>query len=186
MREGPPRRLRRPPLTPKPTPTLRPVVLIAGGTGTVNAPTGESPAVLDTAQIYDPTAGKFVLAKPMTAHRDRHAAAILPDGKVLIVGGVDTVLVPLVSFPGPAMPWILSSAEILNSRDGHFSTTARMITPRDEPTATLQGTAKCWSWEAVTASRNCMIQKNIPSPRLARWPRAAMDKPRRYCAMARF
>ena len=113
------------------------MVLIAGGTGTVNAPTGESPAVLDTAQIYDPAAGKFVLTNPMTAHRDRHAAVILPDGKVLIVGGVDTVLVPLVSFPGPAMPWILPSAEILDPRDGRFSSAAKMKTPRDEPTATL-------------------------------------------------
>ena len=73
----------------------------------------------------------------MTTHRDRHAAAILPDGKVLIVGGVDTVLVPLVSFPGPAMPWILSSTEILDPRVGRFSATAKMNTPRDEPTATL-------------------------------------------------
>ena len=47
--------------TPKPTPAFKPVVLIAGGTGTVNAPTGESPAVLDAAQIYDPAARKFVL-----------------------------------------------------------------------------------------------------------------------------
>ena len=75
------------------------MVLIAGGTGTVKAPTGESPAVLDVAQIYDPATGKFVLTKPMTTHRDRDAAVLLADGRVLIVGGVDTVLVPLVSFP---------------------------------------------------------------------------------------
>src|SRR5271170_7564589 len=100
--------------SPKPTPAFKSVVLIAGGTGTVNVPTGESPAVLDTAQIYEPAVGKFILINPMTAHRDNHGAAILPDGKVLIVGGVDTVLVPLVSFPGPTMPWILSSTEILD------------------------------------------------------------------------
>ena len=123
--------------SPKPTPALSPVVLIAGGTGTVDAPTGESPAVLDTVQIYDPAANKFVLTSPMTAHRDRHAAVILPDGRVLIVGGVDTVLVPLVSFPGPTMPWILSSTEILDVRRGHFSAAASLKAPRDEPTATL-------------------------------------------------
>src|SRR6202011_4552164 len=123
--------------SPKPTPALRPVVLIAGGTGTINAPTGESPAVLDTAQIYDPVAGRFVLINPMTAHRDRHAAAILPGGKALIVGGVDTVLGPLISFPGPTMPWILRSTETLDPHSGRFSAGASMKTPRDEPTATL-------------------------------------------------
>jgi WD40 repeat protein len=139
------KRHRRPALkiTPLPTPSaeltpaLRTVVLIAGGTGTVSTPTGESPAVLDTVQIYDPAADRFVLTTPMTAHRDRHAATLLPDGKVLIVGGVDTVLVPLVSFPGPAMPWILPSTEILDPRSGHFILGASMKTPRDEPTATL-------------------------------------------------
>ena len=40
--------------TPKPTPAFKPVVLIAGGTGTVNAPTGESPAVLDTHRFTIP------------------------------------------------------------------------------------------------------------------------------------
>ncbi|HVA80503.1 MAG TPA: hypothetical protein VNF29_06225, partial [Candidatus Binataceae bacterium] len=53
--------------SPKPTPALTAVVLIAGGTGTVDTPTGESLAVLDTAQIYDPAADKFVLTNPMTA-----------------------------------------------------------------------------------------------------------------------
>ena len=71
------------------------------------------------------------------AYRDRHGAVVLPDGRVLIVGGVDTELVPLVSFSGPAMPWILSSTEILDPRNGHFSAAASMIAPRDEPTATL-------------------------------------------------
>src|SRR5262249_59424811 len=93
--------------SPKPTPRVASVVVLAGGTGIVTTPTGESPAVLDTAQIYNPLVHKFVLIAPMTAHRDRDAAALLPDGKLLILGGVDSVLVPLISFPGPVMPWIL-------------------------------------------------------------------------------
>jgi hypothetical protein len=128
---------KRPMPSPKPTPAFRPMVLIAGGTGTVKAATGDSPAVLDTTQVYDPATAKFARSDPMTAFRDRHAAVVLPDGRILIVGGVATELVPLVSFPGPAMPWILSSTEILDPRDGHFSPAASMLTPRDEPTATL-------------------------------------------------
>src|SRR5262245_51411067 len=94
--------------TPKPTPTAESVVLIAGGSGIVQvAPAGENPAVLDSAEIYDPGKGQFFPIYPMTTPRDRHIAAVLHDGKVLVVGGVDTVMTPLSAFPGPAMPWIL-------------------------------------------------------------------------------
>lgn len=91
----------------------------------VKAPTGESPAVLNTTQIYDPAVGTFERSNPMTVYRDRHGAVILPDGRMLIIGGVDTELVPLVSFSGPAMPWILPSTEILDPRNGHFSAAAK-------------------------------------------------------------
>ena len=87
--------------------------------------------------------GKFVLTNPMTTHRDRHAAALLPDGRMLIVGGVDTVLVPLVSFPGPAMPWILSSTEILDPRVGHFSSAAKMKRRAMSPPLPCSRTVKC-------------------------------------------
>src|ERR1700722_13198508 len=44
--------------TPKPKPTpkivMRPLVLVARGTGTISVPTGDSPAVLDSAEVYDP------------------------------------------------------------------------------------------------------------------------------------
>src|SRR5581483_4435854 len=124
--------------SPTPTPTPVPVVLITGGTGIVDvAPTGESPAVLNTAEIYDPVVGEFLPISPMTTQRDRHSATALPDGRVFIVGGVDTVLVPLASFPGPAMPWILRSTEIFDPSDGRFTAAANMAAARDEPTATV-------------------------------------------------
>src|SRR5579885_357920 len=78
--------VRKPTPSPIPTPRVASVVVLAEGTGIVDTPTGESPAVLDTAQIYNPLARKFVLIAPMTAHRDRDAAAVLPDGRLLVVG----------------------------------------------------------------------------------------------------
>ena len=122
--------------TPKPTPTVAPMVLIAGGSGMVSAPTGESPAVLDSAEIYDPSKGQFFPIYPMTTRRDRHTATVLRDGKVLIVGGVDTVMTPLAAFPGPVMPWILRSTEIFDPSTGRFAPAASMAIGRDEPTAT--------------------------------------------------
>src|SRR5271167_4491040 len=119
--------------TPKPKPApkvvTRPLVLVTGGTGTISVPTGDSPAVLDSAEIYDPVSGSFQSIAPMTAHRDRHAAVLMRDGRVLVAGGVDTELVPMIVFPGPAMPSILSSAEVFDPANGTFNAVDPMTTP---------------------------------------------------------
>lgn len=121
----------------QPRPSMRAMVLLSAGIGTVQAPTGQSPAVLDTAELFDTVNHKFIAAGKMTTHRDRHTAFVLASGKVLVVGGVDTVLVPLILFPGPAMPWILSSTEIFDPATASFSSAAPMQSARDEPTTTL-------------------------------------------------
>ena len=72
-------------------------------TGTVVLPDGKvlliggfnndekKPASLKTAELFDPTAGKFELLKEeMTAERDAPAVALLHDGKVFITEGVDS------------------------------------------------------------------------------------------------
>ncbi len=57
-------------------------VLFAGGLdGTGN--------ILDTAEVYDPATGKFtVVNNPMSDRRVFHAATLLPNGKVMLSGGV--------------------------------------------------------------------------------------------------
>ena len=131
------RHVRSPVPTATPTSSLTPIVLITGGTGIISSPTGQTFAVLDTAEIFDPTHGLFRPRGALTTHRDRAAAVRLHDGRVLIVGGVDTVPVPMASFSGPAMPWILLSTDLFDPANGHFSAAAQMKTARDEPTATL-------------------------------------------------
>src|SRR5215469_5639495 len=128
-----------PSATPSATPTVSvvPLVLITGGTGDITVPTGISPAVLDTAEIYDIASGHFLPIRPMTQHRDRHAAIALKDGRVLIVGAVNSVLVPLIVLPGPSMPWILDSVESFTPAKGKFTATQPMTTARDDPTATM-------------------------------------------------
>ena len=115
---------------------LKPIVLIAGGTGFVDLPTGKSPGVLNSAEIYDPALHRFLPTVPMNERRDQFTAAAIALDKVLIVGGINTLLVPLNVFPGPAMPWILRSAEIFNSGNGKFVVAPSMKDARDDPTAT--------------------------------------------------
>src|SRR5258708_5483938 len=115
---------------------LKPIVLVAGGTGYVDRPMGESPGVLSSAEIYDPALHRFMPIAAMNERRDQFAAAAIGIDRVLIVGGINTLLVPLNVFPGPAMPWILRSAEIFNSGDGKFVMAPSMKYSRDEPTLT--------------------------------------------------
>src|SRR5205823_244016 len=56
--------------------------------------------------------------------RARHSATLLPNGKVLVAGGIDVAET-------------LSSAELYDPSSGTWSSTGSLITPREEPTATL-------------------------------------------------
>jgi hypothetical protein len=59
-------------------------VLIAGGS---HFPPIAGDEVLASAELYDSSTGTFSLTASMSVPRTFHAAALLPDGKVLIAGG---------------------------------------------------------------------------------------------------
>ena len=81
-------------------------VLIAGG----HKDRREAMTVYSSAEIYDPGRGIFSATGSMTSIRHKHAAALLPDGTVLIVGGSDKR-----DWQGK-----YASAEIYNSTEGTF------------------------------------------------------------------
>jgi len=105
------------------TATLLPngTVLIAGG--------DDGTKTLSSAEIFDPaanggTGGFTAAAGSMTTPRENHTATLLPNGKVLIAGGVN----------GGS---VLSSAEIYDPATQTFTATGSMASPREFHTATL-------------------------------------------------
>ena len=110
-------------------------VLVAGGADASGNP-------IATAEIYDPSTGKFSSTGSMATARDYFAAALLTNGKVLVTGGLDASGNPL------------ASAEIYDPGTGTFSATLHNMTiARASHTATLLNTGKVLivGWGNATA-----------------------------------
>jgi hypothetical protein len=75
--------------------------------------------VFNTAAIFDPSTNKWSATGSMTAAREFHSAALLPDGRVLVAGGV-------TGSPFPAV----ASAEIYDPVAGTWTAVASMGTAR--------------------------------------------------------
>ncbi|MGW1992771.1 DUF6603 domain-containing protein [Embleya sp. NPDC001921] len=98
-------------------------VLVAGGIGV----RGTGSTALSSAELFDPRTGKWSPAKPMTDARSGHRAAVLPGGRVLVVGGAlatggrPAALAFCESYEPVAGTW--SAAGTLNTpRKGHQAT----------------------------------------------------------------
>lgn len=93
--------------------------LISGGLMSLDAT-----ATVSSAELYDPVTGAFTPTGSMAEAREEQTATLLPDGRVLIVGGnsvTDT----------------LTSAEIYDHLTGSFAFAGSMVTPHSTHTATL-------------------------------------------------
>ncbi|MDC0681453.1 Kelch repeat-containing protein [Sorangium atrum] len=86
-----------------------------------------------SAALYRPADDTWVAVEPMNARRAEHAATLLDDGRVLVVGGIqgDDDYNTEYSTAEP-----LASAEIYDPATRRWSLVAPMAEPRDRPTAT--------------------------------------------------
>jgi N-acetylneuraminic acid mutarotase len=88
---------------------------------------------LDTAELYDPQAGTWSSTTSMRLARHEHRAVLLPNGKVMVMGGS----------LGGGDP--TDQAEIYDPQTGLWDSTTSMATKRYEHTAS-PATARCWRW----------------------------------------
>ena len=93
-------------------------VLVVGGAE--NASTGFISTT--TAEIYDPATNSFSFTGSLNTGRDFHVATLLPDGRVLVAGGIDNTL--------PSVGICTDSAELYDPATGTFSNTGKMTESR--------------------------------------------------------
>jgi hypothetical protein len=107
-------------------------VLIAGGFGSgYDCEDLGEPAEI-SAELFDPTTGSFKVTGSMTMRRAGHTATLLPNGKVLMIGGG--------SDGGATLPFYgtgSATAEIYDAGAGLFTSTGCMAAARFGHTATL-------------------------------------------------
>ncbi len=99
-------------------------VLAAGGLGTYIQAFGDSP----TSETYDPATGEWAATGPMSAQRFGHTLTLLPDGRVLAVGGED---------PQGGDYMLYSSTEIFDPETNTWSAGPELSRPRSSHSATL-------------------------------------------------
>jgi hypothetical protein len=100
--------------------------------------------ILDSAEIYDPVTGTFAPTGRMHQSREFHTATLLPDGRVLVAGGLSgsergtaSGIVLASVRTAETSSSVLDTAELYDPATGTFTETGSMSTFRDNHTATL-------------------------------------------------
>jgi Galactose oxidase, central domain len=99
-------------------------VLLAGGLTCCQEPNPSPQFFADTAEVYDPASDTFTATGTLGAARGLHAAALLPDGRVLLTGGDGN---------DPGHPPL--STEIYDPATGQFSPAGDLQAARDSHAA---------------------------------------------------
>jgi hypothetical protein len=87
-----------------------------------------APKTIRSAEVWDPVSGTFSPTDPLAEARYGHSATLLPDGRVLVVGGVDA---------GDSGVEIRASAEAWDPAAGTFSPAGALPDGRVNHSATL-------------------------------------------------
>jgi hypothetical protein len=127
-------------------------VLVAGG----HFGDGETGATLESAELYDPATGAWSATGSLGAARRGATATLLPNGKVLVAGGI-----------GDSN--YLASAELYDPATGTWSGTGSLGTARSGHTATLLPNGKVLVAEGRDHSGYALASAELYNPATGTW-----------------
>lgn len=133
-------------------------VLIVGGRNSRDG--GLSYTYLGSAELYDPATNSWAPAAALAAPRAAHSTTLLPNGRILVAGGVDAL-------------GRLSSAELYDPAADLWTPAAAMTTRRSAHSATLlpNGKVLVAGGDAFTANR--ISSAELYDPASGSWSAAA-------------
>ena len=107
-------------------------VLVVGGFYASDPPLGRGGGeTLRSAEIYDPRSNRWTPTLSMAFRRGRHTATLLPDGRIVVLGGIAATSAPDWSFTLPG------GGEVYDPRTDLWSETAPDVGGRQGHSATL-------------------------------------------------
>jgi N-acetylneuraminic acid mutarotase len=107
-------------------------VLVAGG-----IPDNTEQVQLASAELYDPSTGKWSSTGSMSTPRSKHTATLLANGKVLVAGGFCDSRTTKGCPPVEDLDGAMANAELYDPATGKWAATGSMATARFLHTATL-------------------------------------------------
>jgi len=148
-------------------------VFVAGG----NTNTSSSTTTINTTEMYDPATGTWSPGPNLLSTRARHTATLLPNGKVLIAGGMTNYLdnstaTNTTELYDPATNTITAGPSFAGNRKGHQ---AILLGANDK--VLLAG--------GVSDTQVARDDANVYDPKTNSWSKAGtMTTPRGYFAVA--
>jgi Galactose oxidase, central domain/Kelch motif len=135
-------------------------VLVAGGSG--GPGNNSSTQILASAEVYDPRTGTWSPTGKMGAPRGDHSATLLPDGRVLVVGGFNEL-------GAKSYAPSLATAELYDPASGTWTPTGSMGSRRAGPTATLLPDGKVLVAGGLLAPTGSVASAELYDPSTGTW-----------------